>query len=177
WCDRLTVNSGGEIKGPTSGGGGCPTVTVGPASLPNGTVGTSYSQTLTASGGTGPYTFTVASGTLPPGLALAAGGALAGTPTTVGTYTFTARAADAQGCVGTREYALTVGAACPTVTVEPVSLPNGTVRTSYSQTLTASGGTGPYTFTVVNGTLPAGLTLGANGTVSGTPTVVGTVFV
>jgi hypothetical protein len=52
-------------------------------------------------------------------------------------------------------------------------LPNGSVGAAYNQTLTASGGTGPYTFSVVSGTLPAGLTLTAGGVLSGTPTAPG----
>jgi hypothetical protein len=47
------------------------------------------------------------------------------------------------------------------------------VGVAYSQQLTASGGTGPYTFTVLSGALPAGLTLTAGGLLSGTPTTEG----
>ena len=43
----------------------------------------------------------------------------------------------------------------------------------YSQTLTATGGTGPYTFTVTGGTLPTGLTLSTTGVISGTPATSG----
>jgi len=50
----------------------------------------------------------------------------------------------------------------------------GTANTAYSQTLTGSGGTAPYTFAVTAGTLPAGLTLSAAGLLSGTPTATGT---
>ncbi|MBI4548082.1 MAG: putative Ig domain-containing protein [Ignavibacteriae bacterium] len=149
----------------------CPTITVNPSTLPNGTVGTSYSQTLTATGGTIPYTFTVSSGTLPNGLTLSTSGLLSGTPTTIGTFTFTVTATDAQGCSGSRAYSLTIN--CPTITVNPSLLPNGTVGTSYSQTLSASGGTSPYTFAVTSGVLPAGLSLSSSGIISGTPTTVG----
>ena len=60
------------------------------------------------------------------------------------------------------------------VTVNPASVPNGTVAAAYSQTLTASGGTGPYSFSVTAGALPAGLTLSTGGVLSGTPTAGGT---
>jgi hypothetical protein len=63
---------------------------------------------------------------------------------------------------------------CPTITVSPSTLPSGTKSTSYSQTITASGGSSPYTFTVSSGSLPAGLTLSSGGILSGTPTVYGT---
>ncbi|MDO8680023.1 MAG: putative Ig domain-containing protein [Acidobacteriota bacterium] len=60
--------------------------------------------------------------------------------------------------------------ACPAITLSPAVLSNGTVGVAYSQTITASGGIAPYTFTVPPGTLPAGLTLSAAGVLSGTPT-------
>ncbi|MEK6406224.1 MAG: FG-GAP-like repeat-containing protein [Acidobacteriota bacterium] len=67
------------------------------SSLAGGTVGTSYSQTLTGSGGTLPYGWSLVAGlgTLPPGLGLSAGGVISGTPTTVGTYNFTVKVTDA----------------------------------------------------------------------------------
>ena len=61
-----------------------------------------------------------------------------------------------------------------TITITPSTLPSGTLSTAYSQTLTASGGTTPYTFTVLSGTLPAGLSLSAGGVLSGTPSAAGT---
>ncbi|MGB7731153.1 MAG: Ig domain-containing protein [Candidatus Acidiferrum sp.] len=54
------------------------------------------------------------------------------------------------------------------------SLPGGTAEKAYSETLTASGGTAPYSWSVSAGMLPAGLTLAAAiGTISGTPTTAG----
>jgi hypothetical protein len=62
------------------------------------------------------------------------------------------------------------------LTVVTSSLPGGTAGTSYSQILTASGGTQPYNWSVVSGlgSLPTGLSLSAGGTISGTPTTAGT---
>ena len=60
------------------------------------------------------------------------------------------------------------------VTVNPATLANGTVAAAYSQTVTASGGTGPYTFALTAGALPAGVTLSPAGVLSGTPTAGGT---
>ena len=59
------------------------------------------------------------------------------------------------------------------VTVSPGSLPNGAVASAYSQTISASGGTAPYSFAVTAGALPAGLSLSSGGVLSGTPTAGG----
>ena len=152
--------------------GGCGTITLSPSSLPAGTVGASYGQTLTASGGTAPYTFAVTTGSLPSGLTLSTGGALTGTPTATGTFNFTVTATDNGGCTGSRAYSIAIS--CPTITLSPTTLPGGTVGASYGQAITASGGTSPYTFAVTAGALPGGLTLSSGGTLSGTPTVAGT---
>jgi CHRD domain/Putative Ig domain len=53
-------------------------------------------------------------------------------------------------------------------------LPTGFLGSAYSQTLAASGGTSPYTWSVTAGALPAGLTLSSGGVLSGTPTAAGT---
>ena len=80
------------------------------ASLPNGTVGTPYSQTLAATGGTAPYTFAVTSGALPAGLSLnATTGQISGTPTAVVTSTpLTIRVTDANGQTATANLTLTI---------------------------------------------------------------------
>jgi hypothetical protein len=70
-----------------------PTITT--TALPDGVVGSAYSQTLTATGDT-PITYSIESGTLPQGLSLVGStGIISGTPTTVGTSTFTVKAANA----------------------------------------------------------------------------------
>ncbi|AWH29276.1 autotransporter outer membrane beta-barrel domain-containing protein [Stenotrophomonas sp. YAU14A_MKIMI4_1] len=150
-----------------------PTIVVNPASLTVAAIGVAYNQTLTGSGGTAPYTFDLSAGTLPPGLTLnTTTGAVSGTPTSGGTFNFTARATDASGFQGTRAYTLTVNV--PTIAVDPSTLPNGTVGASYSQVITATGGTPTYSYAVTSGSLPTGLSLGSSGTMSGTPTAGGT---
>jgi hypothetical protein len=68
-----------------------------------------------------------------------------------------------------------LGTVQPALSITTTSpLPNGTTGVSYSATLAASGGTPGYTWALVSGALPNGLTLSANGTISGTPTITGT---
>jgi PKD repeat protein len=88
----------------------CPTITLSPAAgaLSAGTVGTAYSQTITASGGTAPYTYTVTSGTQPTGLTLSSAGTLSGTLTAAGGFSFTVSAVDANSCTGSQAYSVTV---------------------------------------------------------------------
>ncbi|HWX65383.1 MAG TPA: putative Ig domain-containing protein [Rhodanobacter sp.] len=147
-------------------------ITITPTSVPAANIGTAYPSTqLSASGGQGPYSYTLTAGALPVGLTLSSSGAISGTPTAAGTFNFTASATDANGFVGNRAYSLTVGAA--TVVLNPASLPGATAEVAYSQALTASGGTAPYTYTISSGALPVGLALNSGGTLSGTPTVSG----
>jgi hypothetical protein len=123
----------------------CPVITIAPASLTNGTVGTAYSQTVSASGGTAPYTFTVSGGSLPTWASLnASTGVISGTPNSTANASFTIRATDANGCAATRAYSVTP--VCPVITPTPASLADGTVGTAYNQTITASGGTAPFTY-------------------------------
>ncbi|MFN7972703.1 MAG: Ig domain-containing protein [Acidobacteriota bacterium] len=58
---------------------------------------------------------------------------------------------------------------CAAITLAPASVPNGTMGVPYSRTITASGGAAPYTFAVVAGSLPPGLTLAPAGVLSGIP--------
>jgi hypothetical protein len=152
----------------------CPVITVAPLAAPPARLGVAYSQLITASGGTGAYVFTVLSGTLPPGLTLSAGGLLAGTPTAVGSSTVTIRVTDGNGCPADFIFTILVApAVCPVITLAPTTLPLGRVGVAFSQQITASGGTGPYVFTTLSGTLPAGLSLSSAGLISGTPTAAG----
>ena len=148
----------------------CPTITLSPATLPNGATGVAYSQAIGASGGQAPYTFTITLGSLPAGLSLDPGGLLSGTPTGDGQSDFTVRATDATGCFGELAYSLVI---CGTVGVQPAMLPDAQQGVSYSRSLTATGGVAPYTFEITAGALPAGLSLSPAGLVSGTPTATG----
>jgi Putative Ig domain len=239
-------------------------LTITTASLPNGTVGSAYSQTLQATGGTPPYSWTVYSGSLPTGLSLNSTGVISGTPTTAQTTYFAVTASDSAGqTASSNNISFTINPVAPVVSgitpnngaqgasvsvsslsgsnftagaavklsktsqpdipmtitvvsssyisgvisipsaaalgawnvtvtntsglsstlnngftvtspavslsITTASLPNGMVNTAYSQTLQATGGTPPYTWTVSPGSLPAGLSLSTAGLISGTP--------
>src|ERR1035438_2111488 len=155
------------------------TITINPAalgittsSLPAGTVGVAYSQALGASGGSPPYSWAVASGALAAGLSLAAGGTISGTPGAAGTSPFTVQVTASASASATAALSLTINP--PALGITTSSLPAGTVAVAYSQALGATGGSPPYSWTVASGTLPAGLSLAAGGTMSGTPGAAGT---
>lgn len=146
-------------------------LTLTPATLPNGTQGTGYSQTVSASGATGSVSFALISGTMPTGLSISSGGVISGTPSGSGSSTFTIGATDSIGDTGSQVY--TVGIGTSILTVTPVSLPAGTRNVAYSQTVGATGGSGTYTFTISGGALAAGLTMSSAGLISGMPTTAG----
>jgi len=154
----------------------CPTITIAPASLLNGALSASYNQNLTASDGSGvgDYQFAVSSGALPPGLTLDPPGLLHGAPTATGTYRFTITATYFLSlCSGSREYTITITAPPSTITINPATLPNGAMGAAYSQTLAATGGKAPYRYSVTAGATPRGLSLSADGVLSGTPAATG----
>lgn len=94
-------------------------LTITPATLPDGTVNVAYNQVLMASGGKAPYKFSIAGTTtiLQGGIALAPGGFFTGAPTTAGTITFTVQVEDSTTPTplsGSISYTLTVNGASVT---------------------------------------------------------------
>ncbi|WP_158798321.1 putative Ig domain-containing protein [Pedobacter sp. L105] len=92
-------------------------ITLPPATVPDGVVGTVYTtQTLPAAvGGTGPYTY-VATGVLPPGLTFdPTTRQVSGTPTLGGTFTFTVTVTDANGLTAATNYMINVTVPAPAV--------------------------------------------------------------
>src|SRR6202012_5822282 len=60
------------------------------------------------------------------------------------------------------------------LTISPATLPDTRYGSAYAgQTLTATGGTSPYTFSVSKGKLPLGMSLSPGGVLSGMPTLAG----
>ena len=142
------------------------------SSLPAGTVGQTYTATLTASGGNAPYTWSVSGGGLPPGLSLAsASGAITGTPNSAGTFAFTATATDSKGATAAGSLHILVATTGQPLSITTTNLPSGTSGTAYTATVQASGGKTPYGWSIASGALPAGINLNASsGAISGTPT-------
>lgn len=140
----------------------CAPITVAPASVPNGILGTDYRQTFTADGGVAPYTFAITSGALPFGLTLEPTGALHGTPQQIGTFTFTVTATDQVGCSGSAAYTMEI--TCGTRTV----LPAATIRAEYAPVALFDDSTA-----CSSGALPSGMVL-SGCALTGTPTTKGT---
>jgi len=135
-----------------------------------------------ASGGSAPFTWASTAGTAPPGLTLGSDGSLSGLPTSAGTFTFTVTATDSAPTPQHQSAPFTIVVGTPTAPVVSTTPapPAGTVTYPYNGgtafSFGASGGLGPYIWSITTGAVPAGLTLGSDGTLSGTPTTAGTVM-
>jgi hypothetical protein len=138
-------------------------LTITTASLPNGQAGASYAAQFAAAGGTPPYTW---SGTAGGGLSVSSSGAVSGTPTAAGTYTVSVTVTDSSGTKVTGNFSVLVNPS--TLVVTTSGLPGGALTAPYSASLSAKGGTPPYTWTA--GGLPPGITVSSSGSLSGTPT-------
>ncbi len=136
------------------------------SSLPEGSIGQLYDQTLVATGTDGTEAWSITAGNLPDGISLSAAGVLDGTPTLAGTYDFTVQVVWG-GQTATQELSLTIQAV---LTIITTSLPNGVNGTAYEASLQVSGGDGTYVWGVIVGALPDGLVLDPAGTITGTPT-------
>ena len=142
--------------------------------VPSGTAGNAYSTKLAATGGTPGYTWSLASGQLPPGVSLnASTGTLSGTPTGNGSYSFVVTVKDGGSPAQSTSVVLTLLVAAQRSSVTPLTilpgiLPGATANKAYSGTMSATGGTVAYTWSITSGALPRGLTLAAStGVISG----------
>jgi hypothetical protein len=165
-----------------------PRVLVTTESTAPGTIGAPYTLNLAAAMKSGPgssnppsspLTWSLTQGQLPSGLALnSSSGAVTGTPTAEGSSSFTVRAALADGRSDTKGLTINVRQPLAITPSRPLGanalLTRWEVGVPFAAKLTGSGGTGTYTWTLASGSLPTGVTLGADGTVAGTTQTAGT---
>jgi hypothetical protein len=162
----------GLIQEPLTISTGCP--------LPSGSVSVPYSFQFEAAGGVLPYRWSMQvdpGATMTPGLSLNSAGRLSGTPTRSGSASFTVYLTST-----TEDGDQTIARSC-SITIDPpvvsilsqCPLPAATTGQAYSQSLQATGGTAPWSWSVSDRlALPPGLALSSAGTLSGVPTTPGT---
>lgn len=149
-------------------------MSINPPALYDGLVYKAYtSVTLKTSGGKSAYHWSLSSGALPVGMKLSTTGVLSGTPTLVGSYTFTVKVTDSStptANLATRTYTIAIAP----MSVATTTLPAEKSGTHFAVALKTNGGKTAFTWSQIAGSLPAGVTLTAAGSLSGTPTVAGT---
>jgi len=149
------------------------------ATLSAGVEGTAYNQTVAATGGLGAFAFTVSTGSLPPGLSMSTVGVITGTPSGPnGTTSFTVMVTDHSNPPqsGTQPLSILINLP-PAPGINPVMLQGGNVGTPYNQSVSVTGGLGPYAWSISSGTRPAGVNFTpgtTSATLSGIPTTAAT---
>gem|GEM_PF-4080132 len=129
--------------------------------------GSPLSANLAAGGGIGPYVWSVAPGSsLPSGLALSSDGQLSGTPTAAVSGTFEVEVSDAMDRSASRNFSVDV---LLPLSIDTTVLGPATAGTFFASLLEGSGGTGPYCWSLLAGSLPDGLSLGPDGLLTGYP--------
>ena len=142
-------------------------LSVATVSLPDGVVSSPYNVALGARGAGADAAWTLSSGALPDGLQLSAAGVISGTPTKAMSQTVQVSVSSGGAVARAWLVLRTVDPSGPLSVVSRV-LPTAVVQQAYSTQLVAVGGAPPYTWTKV-GDFAAGISLGTDGTVSGTP--------
>jgi gliding motility-associated-like protein len=131
-----------------------------------------YNQTLSSSGGTAPYSYSLLSGALPIGMSFNSAGVFSGVPRSAGSFSLNVRSTDAFGSTATQLYTFTINP--PVLILNPASLPDAVIGVVYNQNLSTSGGIASYSYSILSGTLPIGMSFNSAGLLSGTITVPGT---
>jgi exonuclease III len=157
----VLLSACGGGRGEPSDGPRLPAVELTPTS-----VGVAYEARLPATGGAAPLTYTF-KGTPPPGFSFYTSEArLVGPASESGEFTLTVSVRDSVGSEDTRTYDLKVW---PAPVVPDSGVPNATAGASYEHTFIAVGGRPPLRWTVVEGQLPANMSLSPEGVLSGVP--------
>ena len=151
-----------------------PPLTIKPSVLPAAALGQSYQASLAAVDAVEPLQWSVGSGALPPGIQLnTSTGLISGTAIRPGDYAFSISVRDARNRSATQPYTLTVTGSPPSIT--STNLPGGEVNVPYSISIGLTGGAPPFSWIIISGQLPAGLSLDPGlGLIRGTPTTSGT---
>ncbi len=143
--------------------------------LPDGELGNPYGTGVSSQGGTPPLVWSIVRGSIPTGVTFdPSTGTFSGNPAASGPFALTLEVTDATGATSRRSYSFEVrppGIERLSITTE--SLPDGSAGFAYSASIGATGGQPPYAFSI-NGDIPAGLSLAADGSITGTPTAIGT---
>lgn len=142
--------------------------------IDNGEEDKDYSYKLKAIGGEQPYTYTITDGNLPQGLYFNDQGLIEGRPTESGTFRFTVEVTDDRGMKDSFEFEMVVDPKPLPLVLDSENLPDGMVGEVYEYKLIVSGGQEPYSFVVSSGSLPDGLSISSDGTITGTPNKAGT---
>jgi hypothetical protein len=157
-----------------------PSLAITTESLPPAVRGEPYARPVYASGGDGAYQWDLVAGRLPTGLALGVDdlavdhALITGTPEVVETTTFTLRLRSGDGQSVQRAFTLAVLEEAALLSVRSRKVPPALAGAPYAVRLRADGGDGvSYTWAVVEGSLPPGLSLNADGRFQGTPTTPG----
>lgn len=84
-------------------------------------------------------------------------------------FTLSAGAEPGAKMKGNEEFSIDIGLIpCPSIMIEPVTLPSATNGVAYTHSLAASGGTAPYSYTIVSGSLPSTMSMNGAGVITGT---------
>jgi photosystem II stability/assembly factor-like uncharacterized protein len=140
--------------------------------LSDGDVGIHYFQTLEAKGGASPYKWAITSGIFPAGLLLDESiGIISGKPKSAKTCTFSIQVTDSAEVKATRPFSITIN---PALIISTTNIPYGYNGVFFTENMTATGGSGKYSWSLKSGDLPEGLNLNTDGRLVGTPVDSGT---
>ena len=164
-CDIGSVEYGAEALGPP--------LVLAASRLLDAEIGVPYTSPSLITGGVQPYSIDVIAGAFPPGLIYdPVANTISGTPSSFGLKSFRLRITDHAGTSKTATFSVRILRA---VGITTKTLPAAFNGRSYRARLVALGGKTPFSWSLLSGNMPQGLSLsGGTGVISGIPTVSGT---